>query len=204
MIYRHRNKSQSRFFTNSFCAGMPTDLEELKTLVREGNSSIISKLNYFSKGVRGSTSYWNNQRRQLFDWINYHVSQGNGAPTIFMTLSCAEYYWPDLRRLLAECIKLANPDEPLSDLENDIAARNKVIRKYSIIVQEYFQKRTKHYLETVCKDVFKFKHVDTSLQRVAAKYIATSWQSQRICNQRSSCMKTELIKTNSFMSYTSI
>ena len=45
---------------------------------------------------------------ELNSWINYHLEHKNGPPTLFITLSCAEYWWPDLKRLILTRIKNKN------------------------------------------------------------------------------------------------
>jgi hypothetical protein len=39
---------------------------------------------------------------EVYTWINYHVIAGNGAPNFLITLSYAEYYWEDARRLIKD------------------------------------------------------------------------------------------------------
>jgi hypothetical protein len=46
-------------------------------------------------------------RAELYSSINHHVKEGNGMPNFFITLSCAEYFWPDVLRLLNERLKIA-------------------------------------------------------------------------------------------------
>jgi hypothetical protein len=36
--------------------------------------------------------------------MNHHIEKGRGAPNVFITLSCAEYLCPELKRLLEEYI----------------------------------------------------------------------------------------------------
>jgi hypothetical protein len=42
-----------------------------------------------------------------------YVEQGNGATSLFMTLSCTEYHWQDIEKLLNSRIKIAG-DPPVS------------------------------------------------------------------------------------------
>ena len=111
---------------------------------------------YYSKNVRGSDGYWRAKKAELYTWINYHVDMGHGAPTLFVTLSCAEYFWPDLKRLLEERIYAA--ESRVVDLDKKNSERNRAVNNYSIVVQEFFQMRCRDYLDTVCKDLFKIKH----------------------------------------------
>eukprot|EP00985_Skeletonema_marinoi_P009109 scaffold4204_cov178-Skeletonema_marinoi.AAC.1 len=104
---RHTNNSQGNFFykDKNFLGaygGNPPTVEDLQQQLREGNMSYINKLRYLAKGIRGSDSFWRGKTEELEAWIDFHISRGNGPPTHFVTLSCAENWWPDLRRLLIQ------------------------------------------------------------------------------------------------------
>jgi hypothetical protein len=58
-------------------------LEALQTRLLSGDQSFIDKL-----------------------WINHHIEKRRGLPNIFMTVSCAEYFWPDRKKLLEKYIYL--------------------------------------------------------------------------------------------------
>ena len=47
---------------------------------------------YFGKVVPGSNAYWRSKKAELYSWISQHIEKGRGPPSIFMTLSCAEYF----------------------------------------------------------------------------------------------------------------
>jgi hypothetical protein len=81
------------------------------------------------------------------------VANGNGPPSFFITLSCAEYHWADIKRLVQERYKLAGLPEP--DVDKNYV---QLVNDYTLIVQEYFQKRVQIWLDTVGKTVFKIKH----------------------------------------------
>ena len=59
-------------------------------------------LRYFSQNIRGSDNYWRMKAEELEQWIAHHIARGRGPPTFFITFSCVENWWPDLRRLLAQ------------------------------------------------------------------------------------------------------
>jgi hypothetical protein len=65
-------------------------LETLQKLINDGDVSFLEKLMYFGKIIPGTASYWRHKKAELYSWINHHVEHGRGAPSIFMTLSCAE------------------------------------------------------------------------------------------------------------------
>lgn len=83
---------------NDFAGDCPPTLEDLKDKLESGDSSFIDKLMYFGKVVPGSSAYWRGKKSELYSWINHHNKRGRGAQTLFLTLSCAAYFWPDLKR----------------------------------------------------------------------------------------------------------
>jgi hypothetical protein len=71
-------------------------------------------------------------------------------------LSCAEYFWPDLKRLLEEYILLAeNQTVDLSLNHNDL---NKALNDYTLVVQEFFHLRVDAFLKTIGYETFGIKH----------------------------------------------
>lgn len=89
----------------------------------------------------------------MYTWINYHIEAGHGPPNFFITISCAEYMWPDIRRLIIERFTKAGLDLP--DLDKSFV---QVVNDYTLIVQEYFQERVKIWLSTIGTKVFHIKH----------------------------------------------
>jgi hypothetical protein len=120
-------------------------------MISEGNTSWIDKICYFGNNLKGSSLYWRQRREEIHSWINFHVQKGNGAPTAFMTLSCAEHYWPDV-----ECLLNKRLDFETRRIKNE--ALSTLINEYTIVIQEYFQLRVGNWLDTVGKHVFKIKH----------------------------------------------
>jgi hypothetical protein len=113
---RHSNNSSgNHFFYDDLWLGrtQPT-VEDLKAQIRSGDYTFISKLRYFSQTIRGCDGYWRKKTGELMSWIDFHVSRGHGPPTHFMTLTCAENWWPDLRRIFAslESKSVVKPNRP--------------------------------------------------------------------------------------------
>ena len=90
-INKHTNSSQGRYYANEFNKDFNC-LEYPKDAVGQNDFKWINKLMYFSSSIKGSTGYWKTQRNKLYAWINHLVSTGAGPPTLFITLSCAEYH----------------------------------------------------------------------------------------------------------------
>jgi hypothetical protein len=130
-------------------------LEALQTTLLSGDQSFIDKLIYFGKVVSGTNAYWRSKKAELYSWINYHIEKGRGPPNIFMTLSCAEYFWPDLKKLLEKYIYLT--EGVIVDLDSDIHKLHQALNDYTIIVQEFFQIRVDEFLKTIGSEVFGIK-----------------------------------------------
>ena len=159
MRQRRENMSSGSFFVKDFVkSNAPESIDDLKKMIEDGNMSFLEKLQYYSHKSHGSDAYWRRQRYEVESWINYHVQNGNGPPTIFLTLSCAEYYWPDLIRLLEERIRMESNDGTAPNLRANKTALHKAVNEYSIVVQEYFHKRVQIWLDTVGKKLFGIKH----------------------------------------------
>jgi hypothetical protein len=152
-VERCKNQSSRGFFVNSWFKEGEKTLEELKMEIENGNLDWIDKITYYSQRIRGSPAYWRAKRAEVYAWINYHVNAGNGAPNFFITLSCAEYYWEDVRKLILDRYEAAGLFAP--DLNKSWV---EIVNDHTLIVQEYFQERVKIWLETVGKKIFKIKH----------------------------------------------
>jgi hypothetical protein len=91
---RRRNMTQGQWFVNNLLhtEEIPC-IDSLKEKLKNNDTKFIEKLQYFAQCVPGSDSYWINIRAELISWIGHHVEQENGDPSLFVTFSCAEYYW---------------------------------------------------------------------------------------------------------------
>ena len=153
-IVRRRNQEQGRFFINDFSKDCPKSIDEMKEMISEGKSKFIDQVQYFSQNVIGSTSYWYNKKCELQTWISHHVEQGHGPPQFFITLSCAEYHWADIKKLIKERNKYCTE----MHIEENITNIVEMVNKYSIVVQEYFQIRVETFLNTIGKEILGIKH----------------------------------------------
>jgi hypothetical protein len=99
-IQRHSSNSEGNFFLSSdrFIRRNPPTIEDLQRQVMQTNCQYISMLRYFAQKIKGSDNYWRSRTDDLEQWINHHVGRGHRPPTFFITFSCAENWWPDLRR----------------------------------------------------------------------------------------------------------
>ena len=71
-------------------------VDQLQQMLQSNNySTLMSKLMHYAKNVTGSNSYWHKAKEDL----RATIAQV-GPPTIFFTLSCAEYHWPELHNFI--------------------------------------------------------------------------------------------------------
>ena len=71
------------------------------------------------------------------------VIEKKGLHSFFMTGSCAEFYFPPLRRLLEQYILQTTEREV--NLAEDSAARFKAVQENTHVVVSYFDLRTQCY-----------------------------------------------------------
>ncbi len=73
--------------------------EQLCEMMNSGNhSAVMDKIIHYAKKESGTKAYWNNNKEKFKALITQ-----KGSPTIFWTLSCAEFHWPEYH-------KFFNPD----------------------------------------------------------------------------------------------
>jgi len=154
-IIRNRNASAGQFFLKSYHYNGPESLGELQELIEKGNTSFVNSLVYWNQRIKGSSPYWYKKRCELYNWINHHIEQGNGAPTFFITLSCAECMWKDVTRLIRERLIIAGLDA--SACHTGSPKLSEFLNDYSIVVQECFQERVRTWMQTVGRRVFGIK-----------------------------------------------
>lgn len=150
---RKKNQSSGGFFVDGFFKEGPKTLTQLQEEIANGNTQWLERLCYYSQKVSGSAGYWRAKRAEVYTWINHHIEVGHGPPTFFITLSCAEYMWPDIKRLINDRFTVAGLDAP--DLEKSFV---QIVNDYTLVVQEYFQERLKFWLSTIGEKIFHIKY----------------------------------------------
>ncbi len=116
-------------------------------------------LRHFVRNIRGSDNFWRSKTKDIKHWITHHIARGDGTPMFFVTLSCAENWWPDLKRLLAQL------DENTKNYPRAEAIRNgckvsmaNADRRYPMYVNDFFMKRAKSFMATVVKKALGIDH----------------------------------------------
>ena len=98
MLYRRRLLGQGSFYLKQNPGNAYLTREEQQEMIRDGSyNTVMKKLLRYAKNITGTNAYWNNAKEQLKATINQV-----GAPTIFWTLSCAEFHWPECHALFGK------------------------------------------------------------------------------------------------------
>ncbi len=106
----------------------------------------------FSRNIKGSDNFWRSRTKDLQHWITYHVARGHGPLTFFITLSCAENWWIDLKRLLAQLEDTAqNCSRAEAIRDGSMIAMSNASRRHPLFVNEFFMRRAKSFMSTVKK-----------------------------------------------------
>jgi hypothetical protein len=145
---RHSNQSSGSFYVKSFFQDGPKTLEQLQKQVSAGQLEWLDRITYFSQCVTGSAAYWRARKREVFSWISYHADKGNGVPTFFITLSCAEYHWKDIERLIHDKCTVAGINLP------DFTKGKTSITRWQYTMQFCFARRTNICFCATYKKIF--------------------------------------------------
>ncbi|CAH3153590.1 unnamed protein product [Porites lobata] len=109
------------------------------------------------------------------------VNEKRGLPSFFMTGSCAEFYFPPLRRLLEEYILQTKGEEV--NLAEDSNARFKAVQENTHVVVSFFDLRTQAYHEKILKLVFGVSdywyHYEFAKSRGQIHWHQLSWREDR-------------------------
>ncbi|KAK3911591.1 Filaggrin [Frankliniella fusca] len=103
---------------------------QLKMFLKE-NPSVVNQIMNFGSRLRTTKSYWSSRCGELLDIVNQL-----GTPTIFFTLSSADYHWPDLYRLLGYDVKTLTVQE-----KADLISKNPLVADSFFYARYEFQHR---------------------------------------------------------------
>ena len=88
--------------------------------------------------------------------LHYHVEQGRGDPTLFITVSCAQFHWPEFLDRLEGRIYIATGESV--DLRADATRRHQAVQDYAHLAQEFPHERLSIYLKVALTPVFGVRH----------------------------------------------
>ncbi len=106
------------------------------------NPGFLRKVMAYASKLRSTQQYWAQRCGELLDFVNQI-----GCPSIFFTLSAADYHWPDLFRLLLEDDS-RDPDELTEKERRDLMHDN------PDIVAFFLQKRCQLFRDEILKPIF--------------------------------------------------
>ena len=101
------------------------------------------------KNVRGTSMYYEESKKNLMAHLRQH-----GCPSIFLTLSCAEFDWPELLKEIVETVERRKVTKEY--VENlPINTKNKLISENVVQSTVHFQKRIDKLFSLMKNDFFK-------------------------------------------------
>ncbi|KAK3918035.1 ATP-dependent DNA helicase, partial [Frankliniella fusca] len=133
MWLRHTAIMAGKVFVDKDSNLKNMNVEELEAYLDQ-NVSARRKIMFMGSNLKGSKSYWKSRCGELRDMV-----EQIGLPTVFLTMSAADLYWPDLYRILTG-----------KDI-NDISMRERrlLIQENPIIVDLFFDFRLQIYIKEV-------------------------------------------------------
>ena len=95
MLYRRRLLKQGNFYLKQNPNDNSLNIEQLQEMFENNTYKVIMhKLSRYVKNISGTNSYWHEVKEDL-----KAIIMQIGTPTIFWTLSCAEFHWPEFHSL---------------------------------------------------------------------------------------------------------
>lgn len=106
-------------------------------------SGEVEDIQFYMKKLRGSSAYWTNTFYDIIALIRCL-----GTPHYFMTLSCNDFGWLDMRKALL--IADGQPNRDPRSL-NSRQAQN-LVEKYPVVVERHFMYRVHVFMDYLTKD----------------------------------------------------
>ena len=103
MLYTKCLLADGNFYIKHNFGAVPT-IDEYDMLSNESYSNVMNKIQYYATNISGTNSYWYQIKQQLKSML-----EQVGSPTIFFTLSCAEFHWPEFHDLFGD-VKISTND----------------------------------------------------------------------------------------------
>ena len=105
--------------------------------------------------------------------VQFVEKQKRGPPTLFLTLSCAELWWPDLQRLLAHRLIQSGLTKfkKLAEMVmmGDLNSSMKAVNYHTALVQEFFHKRVESWIQNVGKPLLNICHYWAAFEFAAGR-----------------------------------
>ncbi|XP_034245752.1 uncharacterized protein LOC117647887 [Thrips palmi] len=113
---------------------------QLKEYLKE-HPNVVKNIIFYASRIRTTRPYWNSRCSELLEMHNQL-----GSPTVFLTLSSADYYWPDFFRLLGYNV-----------LHLTMSERRKLLSENPLLFESFFVKRCTYFMEECVKHKFNVK-----------------------------------------------
>jgi len=117
--------------------------DDMLAMAHDRNCDLASSIMYYGVSLRGTRAYWKQRCSELIQMVRQL-----GTPTVFFTLSAADYHWPDLFRLLCPTV---DPDT-LSE-----GQRSALMHDNPYTVAWFFEKRCDLFMKKFLMKFFAIK-----------------------------------------------
>ena len=146
MAERHRFIGQRRVFLRRNTKFADISEENLRRIVcsrSDEYNELIRCMHVYNANIVGSNSYFFKRRKEL-----EALMESKGMPTAWFTFSAADNHWHDLHKLVYSKDNVFYNDTAYNDLDelDKLRFRINTLRHYQHIVDKYFYKRTKAFL----------------------------------------------------------
>ena len=109
----------------------------------ESNPALANSIMYYGASLRGTRSYWKQRCCELLDMVDQI-----GTPSVFFTLSAADYHWPHLFKLITPGI------DPLTLSDQQ---RMQIMHENPLLTAWFFKTRVNIFMKEFVDKFFKCK-----------------------------------------------
>ena len=109
----------------------------------ESNPALANSIMYYGASLRGTRSYWKQRCCKLLDMVDQI-----GTPSVFFTLSAADYHWPHLFKLITPGI------DPLTLSDQQ---RMQIMHENPLLTAWFFKTRVNIFMKEFVDKFFKCK-----------------------------------------------
>ena len=157
MAHWRRSSEKSSWFLKSHVEDPPVSASEMQDKLRACGHSFLERIRRFGGGVlRRADAFWAERSEGVDARLHYHVEQGNGAPTLYITGSCAELRCPELLERLEGRIYVAIL--PIAGTTRRVAIRLPRINPPPPLEQEFPSESLSMYIKDALTHLIGAQH----------------------------------------------
>lgn len=124
-------------------------VQDILEMANNPDKDIAANIMYYGQNLRGTRSYWKQRSNELLQ-----MCRQLGTPTIFFTLSAADYHWPDLFRILRP--RMDRALQARLDSDNlSLAERAAIMHDNPSTVAWFFERRCNIFIKDFMMKQFK-------------------------------------------------